>query len=112
MRMAPLLPTWYWRTSCPDSHTALPLAEIDVKIARWLADANRSPRRPPQPTVAPSGWNDCQVFCWSLCENRLAGRGCPALAYCALVVGRVSGPTLGTMARRRSVSNIVRSAPR
>src|SRR5687768_2957031 len=103
MRIAPLVLTRYWRTDWPDSQIALPEAEIAVKTAREFCDAKRSPMRPPQPVVAPSGSKESQVLDWSLCEKRLAGFGCERSAYCALVVGITSGPVLGRMARRRSV---------
>ena len=50
--------------------------------------------RPPQPEVAPSGDDDCQTDCWSLCENSLGGSGTDFAVYCALVVGCTSVPTL------------------
>ncbi len=83
----------------------MPEAEIAVKAARLLRVASMSPMRPPQPRVVPSGPRACQVNCWSLCENRLAGRRCVDCANCALLVGRISGPMLGRMARRRCVLN-------
>ncbi len=103
MRMAPPVPTWYCFTASPASQTALPAAETEVKTGRAFIDASMSPMRPPQPRVAPSGAIACQVFCWSLCEKRLAGFGCEPSAYCALVVGMTSGPTFGTIASRLSL---------
>ena len=111
MRIAPLVLTWYCWIDSPASHTALPAAEIEVNTGLPLLDASRSPMRPPQPRVAPSGASACQVFCWSLCENRLAGLGCEFWPYCALLVGMTSGPMFGRMARRLSASNIVCRLP-
>src|SRR5438045_3048559 len=98
MRIAPFALTWYCWTLCPVSHTALPDVDIDVKIERLFCDIIRSPSRPPQPTVAPSGLKDIQVFDWSLCENSIAGRRPVPLLYVALVSGSISGPTLETIA--------------
>ena len=105
--MAPLVLTWYWRITLPDRNTALPEADTAVNTVRALALASRSPMRPPQPSVAPSGPSACQVLCWSLWEKSRAGTATLPALYCALVRGAISGPTLGTMARRRSLSNIV-----
>ena len=60
---APPLPTWYWNTDCPAMNTALPEAEMLVKVAAVFELATRSPKRPPQPTLAPSGARACQVDC-------------------------------------------------
>jgi hypothetical protein len=109
-RMAPLPPTWYWRTELPASHTALPEADTAVKTGRPFGRQHVG-HAPAPAAVAPSGASACQVFCWSLCENRRAGLGCARSAYCALLVGITSGPTLGRMARRRSLSNMVCSVP-
>ena len=40
-----------------------------------FCEASRSPMRPPQPYMAPSGADACQTDCWSLCENSFAGSG-------------------------------------
>lgn len=106
-----MLPTWYWRTDWPASQTALPAAETLVNTAFVLPAAMTSAMRPPQPNVAPSGASACQVFCWSLCEYRLLGFGCELWPYCSFDVGSTSGPTLGAMASRLSVSNIDCSVP-
>ena len=65
-------------------------------VFRLLAMA-KSPTLPPQPTVEPSGDEDCQMDCWSLCEKSCGGRGLAArsaLLYWARVRGTTSGPTL------------------
>ena len=56
----PLDVTWYCTAFLPARYTALPDAPMLVKVALPLPDANRSPMRPPQPEVAPSGEDDCQ----------------------------------------------------
>jgi L,D-peptidoglycan transpeptidase YkuD (ErfK/YbiS/YcfS/YnhG family) len=48
---------------------------------------SRSPKRPPQPVRAPSVWPACQVDCWSLWLNRLAGKATVRASYWALVIG-------------------------
>ena len=61
-----------------------------------LLDMARSPMFPPQPIVEPSGDDDCQMDCWSLCEKSLGGNGKlirSAPWYWALVSGATSGPT-------------------
>jgi hypothetical protein len=77
MPTAPLVLTWYCSAWSPDRNTALPATEMQVNSAlvfcRW--SSTRSPMLPPQPTVEPSGEDDCQVDCWSLCENSLGGCG-------------------------------------
>jgi hypothetical protein len=76
MRTAPPVETWYWIACRPASQTALPEAEMLVKIAfAPLPASSRSPMRPPHPVTAPSGASACQIDCWSLCENSLAGLG-------------------------------------
>ena len=86
--------TWYCTAALPDMNTALPDTFTQVKVALPLPDSNRSPRRPPQPEVAPSGDDDCQTDCWSLCEKSLGGSGTDFAVYCAFVVGCTSVPTL------------------
>jgi hypothetical protein len=76
----------------PLMNTALPLTLTQVKVAWPLDDRNRSPMRPPQPEVAPSGNEDCQTDCWSLCENSLGGNGTLRALYCASVVGWIRCP--------------------
>ncbi|WP_367159116.1 hypothetical protein [Erythrobacter sp.] len=44
----------------------MPVALIAVNIELVLLLAARSPIRPPQPEVDPSGRPDCHVDCWSL----------------------------------------------
>src|SRR6185436_847320 len=66
-----------------------------------LLDNAMSPSRPPQPTVAPSLPSDCQIDCWSLCENSFGGSGFATLLvelYCASEVGFTSGPTFSCTA--------------
>ena len=75
MRTAPLVLTWYCSALLPDRNTALPVTEMQVNSDFSLADMARSPRWPPQPAVEPSGDEDCQMDCWSLCENNLGGSG-------------------------------------
>jgi hypothetical protein len=96
----PFAPTWYWMTSWPDMNTALPEAEMQVKMVWPFCDASRSPMRPPQPSRAPSptGWFACHTDCWSLCEKSFGGSGTERPRYCASVVGMTSGPTLATTA--------------
>ena len=90
--------TWYCTAERPDTNTALPDTLTQVNVALPLPAANRSPMRPPQPDVAPSGADDCHTDCWSLCENSLGGNGTERLVYWVLVVGTISGPTLAMMA--------------
>lgn len=78
--MALLVLTWYCRAVSPDKHTALPATDMQVNTEDGGADAfrlltTRSPTLPPQPTVEPSGDDDCQMDCWSLCEKSCGGRG-------------------------------------
>ena len=94
MATAPAVLTWYCTASRPLMNTALPLAFTQVKVVRPLLDRNKSPMRPPQPEVAPSGFELCQTDCWSLCENSLGGSGTLAAVYCALVVGWTRVPML------------------
>src|SRR6185503_1508704 len=102
--IAPFGLIWYCRASWPATNTALPLAEIQVssEFGVLLAFASAmSPSLPPQPMVAPSLPFDCQIDCWSLCENSLGGSGLATLLvllYCASVVGLISGPTLSCTA--------------
>ena len=68
--------------------------QVNSELA--LLDNARSPTLPPQPMVDPSGDEDCQIDCWSLCENSLGGSGKLVRSepeYCALVSGATSGPT-------------------
>ena len=51
----PPVPTAYWMADLPVRYTALPLALMQVRLALPLPDWSRSPIRPPQPLVAPSG---------------------------------------------------------
>ena len=75
MATAPLVLTWYCRAESPDRNTALPVTEMQVNSELPLDDSARSPMLPPQPTVEPSGDDDCHTDCWSLCENSLGGTG-------------------------------------
>jgi hypothetical protein len=72
---APLVLTWYCSAESPDMKTALPATEMQVNSELPLDESARSPMLPPQPTVEPSGEDDCQTDCWSLCENSLGGSG-------------------------------------
>ena len=72
---APPVLTWYCSALSPDRNTALPATDMQVKREVLFCDSTRSPMLPPQPTVEPSGEDDCQVDCWSLCENSLGGCG-------------------------------------
>ena len=90
----PDVETWYCTADLPDRKTALPETLTQVKVALPLPATNRSPMRPPQPDDAPSGDDDCQTDCWSLCENSLGGSGTEPAVYCAFVVGCTSVPTL------------------
>ena len=94
----PLAVTWYCTALCPDRYTALPAALTQVKVALPLPAANRSPMRPPQPDVEPSGADDCQTDCWSLCENSLGGNRTDWLVYSSLLVGCTSVPRLSITA--------------
>ena len=58
--IAPDVVIWYCDVDLPAKKTALPLRPIDVNVAEPLLLANISPKRPPQPEVAPSGIDDCQ----------------------------------------------------
>ena len=49
--------------SFPAKNTVLPAAEMQVNSELVLLDKARSPIRPPQPSVAPSGLDDCHVDC-------------------------------------------------
>ena len=94
---APLVLTWYESALSPDRKTALPVTLIQVNSELPLLVSARSPRLPPQPMVEPSGDDDCQIDCWSLCENSLGGSGKlvrSAPLYWARVKGTTSGPTL------------------
>ena len=71
----------------------MPDTLTQVNVAVPLPAIIRSPMRPPQPDVAPSGADDCHTDCWSLCENSLGGSGTARARYCALVVGCTSVPT-------------------
>ena len=74
---------------------------MQVKVALLLPASARSPMLPPQPTVEPSGEDDCQIDCWSLCENSCGGSGFSTrlpLLYCTRVMGTTSGPTLSCTA--------------
>ena len=101
--MAPLVLSWYCSAVSPDRKTALPVTDMQVNRAlafRLLAIA-RSPMLPPQPTLEPSGDEDCQIDCWSLCENSCGGRGKltrSLLLYSARVNGLTSGPTFNCTA--------------
>ena len=55
---------------------------------------NKSPMRPPHPELAPSGLEDCQYDCWSLCEKSLGGKLAPPAVYWALVMGCTKLPIL------------------
>src|SRR4051812_47329168 len=90
--MAPPLPTWYCTADWPVRYTALPLTLMQVNVELPWPGANRAPMRPPQPVRAPSGSDDCQYDCWSLCEKSLGGRRTERAEYCALVVGCTSVP--------------------
>ena len=96
----PVVPTEYCTAVRPVMNTALPLALMQVSVALPLPDWNRSPSRPPQPEVAPSGLLACQKLCWSLWLNNLGGRRTELAVYCALVVGWISVPTFSTTAIR------------
>ena len=100
MATAPLVPSWYCTACCPLRNTALPVTEMQLNTLPPLPCSIRSPMRPPHPLRAPSGWSLCQVLCWSLCENSLAGSRTDLAWYCATVVGCTSGPTLSCTASR------------
>ena len=72
---APPVLTWYCRAVSPDRNTALPETDMQVNSELLFCVSTRSPMLPPQPTVEPSGEDDCQVDCWSLCENSFGGTG-------------------------------------
>ncbi len=94
--------TWYCRTVRPSRNTALPALETQVNMALLLEAASMSPMRPPQPAAAllSSVCSDCQVACWSLCENSLTGTGTLPAWYWASVSGWIRVPTLATTAAR------------
>ena len=92
----PLVDTWYCTAELPDMKTALPDTFTHVNVELPLPDSKMSPMRPPQPDSAPSGADACQVDCWSLCENSLAGSLTDLLLYCALVVGWIRVPMLSS----------------
>ena len=100
----PVGDTWYCTAVLPAMNTALPETLTQVKVAFPLPATKRSPMRPPQPDVAPSGDDDCQTDCWSLCEKSLGGSGTDFAVYCAFVVGCTSVPTL-SMTPRCPASN-------
>src|SRR5262249_30523438 len=75
MPTAPLVLTWYCSAVSPERKTALPDTDTQVKSELPFCDSARSPILPPQPTVEPSGDDDCQIDCWSLCEKSLGGCG-------------------------------------
>ena len=77
-------------------YTALPDTFTQVKVALPFEFRNRSPSRPPQPEVAPSGSDDCHTDCWSLCENSFGGSGTLRALYSARVVGWIKVPTLSS----------------
>src|SRR5512143_1551712 len=81
-------------------NTALPDTLTQVKVALPLPAIRRSPMRPPQPEVAPSGDDDCQNDCWSLCENSLGGSGTERLVYWVLSVGCINVPMFSSVASR------------
>jgi hypothetical protein len=58
--IGPLVLTEYWIAVLPVRNTALPLALTQVSVAVPLPLWNRSPMRPPQPELAPSGLDACQ----------------------------------------------------
>ena len=72
---APPVLTWYCSAVSPDRKTALPATEMQVnsELVFWFSEM--SPISPPQPTVEPAGESDCQVDCWSMCENSFGGIG-------------------------------------
>ena len=105
---APPEPTWYCTADWPDMNTALPETLTQVNVARALLDRNRSPMRPPQPEVAPSGSDDCHTDCWSLCENSLGGSGTLRALNWALVVGCIRVPTLSSTPRRPASNSSLR----
>src|SRR6218665_4222140 len=96
MGPAARLDTWYCTACWPDMKTALPETLMQVKVVLPLLDRTWSPRRPPQPEMAPSGMLDCQTLCWSLCENSLGGRGTLWALYWARLVGCARVPTLSS----------------
>ena len=101
MRTAPPVLTWYCSALSPDKNTALPVTEIQVNNEGVFLPSTRSPMLPPQPTVEPSGDDDCQVDCWSLCEKSLGGCGNSFLLLLlkpARLIGTTSGPTLSCTA--------------
>jgi len=57
------------------SWTLFPAALMQVRVEVSLPDWKRSPIRPPQPEIAPSGLDACQKLCWSLWLNNLGGSG-------------------------------------
>src|SRR5258705_1528921 len=101
----PLGETWYCTAVWPDRNTALLDTLTQVKVALPLPASNKSPMRPPQPEVAPSGADDCQTDCWSLWENNLGGSGTDFALYCAFVVGCTSVPTFNITASRLLVNS-------
>ena len=94
----PFVVTWYCTAERPDRKTALPDTLTQVNVDCPLPAANRSPMRPPQPLVAPSGFEACHADCWSLCENSFGGSRTERARYCAFVVGSTSVPTLSSTA--------------
>src|ERR1044072_1487053 len=59
----PVEVTAYWAAARPERKTLLPDALMQVRVAVPLPDWRRSPMRPPQPDVAPSGFDACQKLC-------------------------------------------------
>jgi hypothetical protein len=106
----PVGATWYCTACCPLMYTALPLTFTQVKVAWLFDDRNKSPMRPPQPEVEPSGSELCQTDCWSLCENSLGGSGTLLALYCASVVGCMSVPTFSSTAMRPASNSVFSGA--
>ena len=106
----PAVDTWYCTASRPLMKTALPLTFTQVKVDLPLPDWNRSPTRPPQPEVAPSGSELCQTDCWSLCENSLGGSGTLLALYWARVVGWIRVPTLSSTPMRPASNRVLSGA--
>jgi hypothetical protein len=82
--------------------------QVNSEVLLALLDSTRSPMRPPQPVGEPSGADDCQTDCWSLCENSLGGTGTLRALYCWRVMGATSGPTLSCTAARPALNSPAR----
>jgi hypothetical protein len=70
----PVVVTPYWTAVLPERKTLFPDALMQVSVAVPLPAWSRSPIRPPQPEVAPSGLEACQKLCALIGVGGLAGR--------------------------------------